>query len=421
MVLDLPEDFARMHLEGTMEGWYQPTTFGSAAIVAHWITFLFLTLCTMYLARDSWTAKGPGGKELYFAGYHEEYNISLYVNLFAMIAYFGKVVADSMGHNYNNVGPMIIGLGNYRYADYMLTCPLLAWDLMAQVRAPYKITGAILIFCVLLSGAATNFYPGEQMKQGAIAWFCFGCFLYAAAYYLFFSIVKKQYSRLVALSANTEAKKAFMPLKLALYTFFSIWVVFPIVWILGYHGLNILTNDAQECLHCTCDLIAKSFYGFALAKYRKYFDKKMYDMLEELGVDAEEGLGHLEKDLKECDPQEGQSIDIRRLSMTQGASKVRDHSAFSPEPFPPHTNGNGFYPMEHGNRQPSLGGSNFPHFHNGGQNMPAQPWRGNSSQSSPRGLAPEECSNVDHLRQQLDAINEQLRQEYERKGSTRKV
>eukprot|EP00961_Rhodomonas_salina_P050593 679464-Rhodomonas_salina.2 len=71
MGINLPEDFARNHLDGTMEGWFQPTTFGTSAIFAHWITFLFLTVCTGYLARDSWCNKGPSGKELYFAGYHE--------------------------------------------------------------------------------------------------------------------------------------------------------------------------------------------------------------------------------------------------------------------------------------------------------------------------------------------------------------
>eukprot|EP00961_Rhodomonas_salina_P073795 991675-Rhodomonas_salina.1 len=282
---------------------------------------------------------------------------------------------------------------------------------MAQVRAPYKITGAVLIFCVLLTGAATNFYPGEEMRNGAVAWFTFGCFLYLVAYYLFLSIVKRQYSRLVALSANTEAKKAFMPLKLALYTFFSIWVVFPIVWILGFHGLNILTNDAQECLHCACDLIAKSFYGFALAKYRTYFDKKMYDMLEELGVDAEEGLEHLEKDLKEVDDPNNVN-NLKRLSVA--ASKTRQHNhaninAFSAEPIPrPHDGSSGSFlplPDNHYVRRPSFGGAplvNHPRDDH-------EDYGGGVGQS------------VDHLKDQLNSINDQLRQEYDRKERERKV
>mmetsp|Transcript_49757 Transcript_49757/g.117244 ORF Transcript_49757/g.117244 Transcript_49757/m.117244 type:complete len:536 (-) Transcript_49757:425-2032(-) len=289
------------HLDGTMEGWYLASTHGTAAKGAHWITFVVLVCCTMFLFRDSWKAKGPSGRERFFAGYHEEYNISLYVNLFAMICYFGKIVADTMDHNYTNVGPLIIGLGNYRYADYMLTCPLLAYDLLAQVRAPYKITGAVLIFTVLLTGAATNFYPGDAMRGGAYAWFAFGCALYIWAYWLFLTLVKAQYERLQMMAAATEAKKAFLPLRLAVYTFFTIWIVFPVIWVLGHQGLGLISDEVSEVMHCICDLVAKSFYGFALARYRSYFDKKLFAVLEELGYDGEEELAHLEEDLKAMD------------------------------------------------------------------------------------------------------------------------
>jgi hypothetical protein len=75
-----------------------------AAVAAHWITFFSMFTCTLFLGYSSWKAKGPSSKQRYFAGYNEEYNISFYVNLFASISYFGKCLADSMGHNYSDVG-----------------------------------------------------------------------------------------------------------------------------------------------------------------------------------------------------------------------------------------------------------------------------------------------------------------------------
>jgi len=429
------EGYGDKYLEGSMRGWYTPCTFGTPAIMAHWVTFLFLFVCTMYLARDSWTARGPGGRERWYAGYHEDYNISLYVNLFAMIAYFGKIVADSVGHNYNNVGPLVIGLGNYRYADYMLTCPLLAYDLMSQVRAPFKITGGVLIFCVLLTGTATNYYPGDEMRAGSMAWFIFGCFLYFVAYYLFYTVVKIQYTRLLALAASTEAKKAFMPLKLALYTFFSIWIVFPIVWLLGHQGLNILSNDAQECLHCACDLTAKSFYGFALAKYRKYFDKKMFDMLTELGIDGEEGLEHLEQDLKNQDIGDGKA-DIKRMSTTRGPglsviSVNKHHPAFLA--VPPATDKAGF--LRHPSFQPSETGRNWPNMNvNSASTSPRDNDRdgrdgrdmcarvnadGRDRNEEDRDRRDrrddDDKQSVDDLKSQLATINLKLQEQYDRK------
>lgn len=139
------------------------------------------------------------------------------------------------------------------------------------------------------------------MRGGAYAWFAFGCALYIWAYWLFLTLVKAQYERLQMMAAATEAKKAFLPLRLAVYTFFTIWIVFPVIWVLGHQGLGLISDEVSEVMHCICDLVAKSFYGFALARYRSYFDKKLFAVLEELGYDGEEELAHLEEDLKAMD------------------------------------------------------------------------------------------------------------------------
>ncbi|KAJ1470273.1 hypothetical protein T484DRAFT_1848444, partial [Baffinella frigidus] len=70
-------------------------------------------------------------------------------------------------------------------------------------------------------------------------WFCFSATIFT------FAIVIKQYKRLNDLSAGTEAKKAMFPLKLAIVTFFSMWLGFPIVWVMsGRTGMSLLSEDA---------------------------------------------------------------------------------------------------------------------------------------------------------------------------------
>nr|AHH02129.1 protein 109 [synthetic construct] len=285
-------------LEGTMQGWYAPANYVGSTMIAHWITFLVLSACTMYLARDSFANRGPRGNTAYYSGYNEQYNIALYVNLMACVAYYGKVVADTSNHNFSNVGPFIPGLGNYRYADYMLTCPLLVMDLLFQLRAPFKITSAFLIFVVLLCGVVTDFYPPDVLYGPSVAWFIFGCFWYIIAYIFLYTIITKQYKRLLEISKETEAKKSLGPLKLAIYTFFSIWLIFPCVWLLTPKGLNMLDEDSAEVLFCICDLLAKSMYGFALSRFRFYYDKKMYDLFEQLGYDPENIEEEMQKELK---------------------------------------------------------------------------------------------------------------------------
>ena len=48
-----------------------PGRLSGGAIAAHWITFLSMFACTLFLGYSSWTAKGPSSKQRYFAGYNE--------------------------------------------------------------------------------------------------------------------------------------------------------------------------------------------------------------------------------------------------------------------------------------------------------------------------------------------------------------
>jgi hypothetical protein len=48
-----------------------PGRLSGGAIAAHWITFLSMFTCTLFLGYSSWTAKGPSSKQRYFAGYNE--------------------------------------------------------------------------------------------------------------------------------------------------------------------------------------------------------------------------------------------------------------------------------------------------------------------------------------------------------------
>lgn len=81
-------------LQGTMLGWYQPTADGIVEMTAHWVTFGTMMAATFYLAHCTWRNRGPSGRHRWFSGYNELLNLSLYVNMFAAIGYFGKCVAD---------------------------------------------------------------------------------------------------------------------------------------------------------------------------------------------------------------------------------------------------------------------------------------------------------------------------------------
>jgi len=288
-----------LYYVGTMDGWYLDTQISDVAIAAHWTCFLVLLITTFYLAWESWTNHGPSKRSRFYSGYQEEQNLALFVNFFAMVSYYGKIVSDTLGHNFTNVGPFILGFGNYRYADYMLTCPMLVYDLLYQLRAPYRVSLSAIIFAILLSGVIAEIYTlgDPRLRGGAYAWYGFGVFWFLGAYVSVMTIVAKQYARLAELAKDTGATKSLATLKFAVFTFSMLWVLFPLVWAICPRGLGWIDDNATEVAHCLCDIIAKSCYGWALARFRKTYDEELFLLLEKLGHDEEE-FERVEKDMR---------------------------------------------------------------------------------------------------------------------------
>jgi bacteriorhodopsin len=121
---------------------------------------------------------------------------------------------------------------------------------------------------MLLSGVIANFYYGRNWPTGgkgpAIAWFCFSSYWYIVAFFGLLHIVRVQYTKLAQLAENTDAKKALLPLRIAIVTIFTLWICYPIVWIIGDQGIGLLSFSTVECIHAFCDIVAKSAYGFTL-------------------------------------------------------------------------------------------------------------------------------------------------------------
>eukprot|EP00961_Rhodomonas_salina_P058662 788068-Rhodomonas_salina.1 len=126
----------------------------------------------------------------------------------------------------------------------------------------------------------------------------------------------------------------------------------------------------------------------------------MFDMLEELGMDGEEGLQHLEQDLKECDaPTQASKVkadfgSTRRFSGASALAQHHSHSFSTEHEIFPRPNDANFSHASH-NRRPSQGDLH---------RMPSEDHRRPS---------------IDHLKDQINQINEQLRVEYERKEPQR--
>ena len=253
-------------------------------------------LVFFFMTNDSFRS----GQFRFYAGYHEEVCLSLYVNVFASMSYFGRVVSNTVGQNWENTGPLILGFGNYRYADYALTCPLLIMDLLFCLRAPFKISFALCIHVVLMCGVMANFYTGHNWERGhgpAVAWFFFSSFWYCIAFVGLVIVIKSQYSKLARLAEGSDAKKALLPLRVAIITILTLWIVYPIIWVLGDQGVGLIAFSGVECIHAFCDIVAKSVYGFTLARFKSYYDRKLCQILDLCGEEVEKEFAEIDRRL----------------------------------------------------------------------------------------------------------------------------
>mmetsp|Transcript_1896 Transcript_1896/g.3418 ORF Transcript_1896/g.3418 Transcript_1896/m.3418 type:complete len:420 (+) Transcript_1896:47-1306(+) len=243
-------------------------------IVSNWIAFLSLTASYLGLLVFALKYKGPSGKESYYNGYREQNMLGVFINLFCAVAYFAKVIASHSDDDGFRAFTTI------KYVDYLTTCPLLTLDLLWNLEAPYKASSASLVLVCLTFAVATDSAP----EPANYVWFGTGLSFFIFSYTFILTIVKERLSFFQSCARGSNAKKSIGYLKVAMFSYFGIWVFFPVLWVLGPKGIAIITDDIQHVFHCILDVIAKSCYGFALLYFKVFFDKK----LAASGVDEEE-------------------------------------------------------------------------------------------------------------------------------------
>ena len=86
------------------------------------------------------------------------------------------------------------------------------------------------------------------------------------------------------MARDSNAKQSIKFLKIGCYIFFSVWWLYPVLWVLGPHATKVVSVDLEHVLLSIGDVFAKSAYGFALLYFRLYFDKK----LSQSGIEVDE-------------------------------------------------------------------------------------------------------------------------------------
>ena len=253
----------------------------TAVVVGNVLSYICLLTAFIVLTIKCLEYKGPGGKEMWYNGYREQNMLVVFITLWCATSYYAKVIFS--------LAPdaPFVPFTTIRYVDYCMTCPITMLDLLWNLDAPYKVTAALLVLTCLGHAVASFLAP----PPASYAWFVAGVILFSFTYYLILSIVRFRLDFFVECARDAGAKQSIRYLKVGCFTFFGIWILFPLMWICGERGFGLISEDLDHILHCILDVITKNLYAFALLLFKTYFDKKLLlsgvdeEMFEEFSKD----------------------------------------------------------------------------------------------------------------------------------------
>ena len=142
-----------------------------------------------------------------------------------------------------------------RYVDWVLTTPLMLWDILALAGAPNdEIAMALMIDALMIGFGVVGAQTPDQNK-----WFFFlfgcGCFVHIVKVLLKYSSENKYGEEARAL----YNKVAWMTIVL--------WTLYPVVWVIA-EGQRMVSASMEACLYCIMDVSAKCVFGFIIVQGR---------------------------------------------------------------------------------------------------------------------------------------------------------
>jgi bacteriorhodopsin len=146
-----------------------------------------------------------------------------------------------------------------RYADWLFTTPLLLLDIGLLAGASNRDIGALvgLDAFMIVTGL------GATLMKVEIARFTFWTISTIAMIFLLYYLVAV-FGQVVA-DADEETVSTFNALRnIILVT----WIIYPVAWLVGTEGLNLVSLYGETLIFMVLDLVAKVGFGFVLLRSR---------------------------------------------------------------------------------------------------------------------------------------------------------
>lgn len=142
-----------------------------------------------------------------------------------------------------------------RYVDWLLTTPLMIWDILALAGAPID----EIMFCCVLDCLMVGFGLVGAQTPDKTKWLFFtigcACFIHIVMTLVKYSSVKKY---------GAEAQALYQ--RVSLMTI-CLWTLYPIVWIFC-EGLRISSVNFEALFYMVMDVTAKCLFGFFIVQAR---------------------------------------------------------------------------------------------------------------------------------------------------------
>ena len=185
--------------------------------------------------------------------------LALLITTIATLAYF----ALARGQATLVFGGETIYLG--RYLDWVITTPLLLISLMvlalpastnaSTIRARTKLMLSVIIADVLMitTGLFANL---STTTFDTVVWYIVSCIWFVVVLWLMFTVVRQN-----AYASGLNNGKLYTTMLSYLTV---LWVVYPIVWLLGSSGTNVFSVTTETAAYAILDISAKAVFGIAL-------------------------------------------------------------------------------------------------------------------------------------------------------------
>lgn len=139
-----------------------------------------------------------------------------------------------------------------RYITWFLSTPLLIIDLTFLGKTSLPITGSLLAAnaYMIATGFVATISPNRAIGH---IWYVVSCFAFLATAYLLVNQYRKEAER-----KHPRSKQVFRKL---LAVHLVLWTAYPVVWLLGNTGFNLINQGFETMFYTILDLTSKVGFG----------------------------------------------------------------------------------------------------------------------------------------------------------------